>query len=99
MIVSGCFFLTVALIIWGFPRGFDIQDEGYMLMAIRHPELYPNLTSSFHLIAHRLFGWLNPGVYTLRVIVLVMKLGAVSVFCVGLWQWGRPLETMPPEGD
>ena len=95
IMVGGCFLLTVALIAWGFPKGFDIQDEGYMLMAIRHPNLYPNLTSSFHIIANKLLGWLNPGVYILRVIVLLMKLGAVSIFCLGLWQWFRPSESDP----
>ena len=83
-----CFLVVMGLLIWGVARGFDIEDEGYYLVALRHPELYPSLQASFHNLAARLLGT-EAGVVTYRWTVLWLRLGSALLLSIGLWHWVR----------
>jgi hypothetical protein len=82
-----CVVADLALFAWGLPKTFDIRDEAYNLMCLRYPVLYQDLTTSFHLIVHKLLGDLGYQVLPQRIIAFILKVLAVAVFAAGFGAW------------
>ncbi|WP_206599862.1 hypothetical protein [Hymenobacter glacialis] len=97
-IVIGCALLTISILIWSLPRGFDITDESFYLLSYRYPDEYEASFSTFHLLIARGLGLVDCSVLTYRWLgVLANSLGAVA-FAYSFARWERtvsPYTTRP----
>lgn len=88
-VLIGCVLLSVAILIWSLPRGFDIYDESFYLLGYRYPQEYEASFSTFHLLIVKGFGLSNCSVLTYRWLGLLTNLlGAVAFGWSFAW-WQR----------
>ena len=78
---------TLGLRLWGIDKGFDITDEGYCLLGFHALQERFEVITSFHTIGYKLFGWMNPGIITYRLIALIITITSSLIFAVCFWNW------------
>lgn len=65
----------LTILIWGLNKGFDLTDEGYIMMGNSMP-MHIQPTGLFQSMLHQLFGWLSPGILFYRWLRLVLVVSA-----------------------
>lgn len=86
----------LAVIVISMNRGFDFQDESFYMLCYDYTGIYKEGISSFHIIVHKLFGWMNGGIVGYRVVSLLLTLLSSYLLYNGLRKWlgvympGRP---------
>ena len=95
-IVVGGAILTVAILIWSLPRGFDILDESFYLLSYRYPNEYEASFSTFHLLVTRGLGLTNCSVLTYRWLGLLANILGAVVFASSFGHWQR---TVAPDSS
>ena len=65
----------LTILIWGLNKGFDLTDEGYIMMGNSLP-MHIQPTGLFQSMLHQLFGWLSPGILFYRWFRLVLVVSA-----------------------
>ncbi len=65
----------LTILIWGQNKGFDLTDEGYIMMGNALP-MHIQPTGLFQSMLHQLFGWLSPGILFYRWLRLILVVGA-----------------------
>ena len=99
--VIGLTIITIAVIIWNIPRGFDILDESFYLLSYRYPNEYEASFSNFNLLVARGCGLANCSVLTYRWLGLLVNVFGAVVFACSFSRWqriatlasGRPVAT------
>lgn len=88
-IVIGCAILTVAILIWSLPRGFDVTDESFYLLSFRYPNEYQASFSTFHLLVAKGLGLVDCSVLTYRWLGLLANVFGAVAFAWSFARWQR----------
>ena len=88
--------LSIALLIWGSNKGFDLTDEGLYLLYYTYPKDYSQSFSGFHLLLAPLGSVVTLNVVNLRLIRLGLLFSANVLFAAAFVYWlGRSFRTSP----
>ncbi|MGY2133510.1 hypothetical protein ACW9KT_14875 [Hymenobacter sp. HD11105] len=96
VILLGCAVLTVTIIGWSLPRGFDVFDESFYLLGYRYPGEYEASFSAFHLLIARGLGLVDCSVITYRWLGLLFNVLGAIVFA---WSFARWQRTVAPDSS
>lgn len=75
------------VLLWVANKGFDLSDESYYLMCITYANEAPPSFSLFGQIYNDLFGYLNLGLYGIRILRLVLFIISSFVLVKGFNKW------------
>ena len=87
--VGGGLLISLAIVLLHIRQGFDLTDESYYLLGLRHPEDARLTLSSYHQIIGRLAGLDHLSILQYRLLaVLINVVSSAALGSAVAWAWG-----------